>query len=116
MREAPGSDGRALALLGLARRAGRVALGTQAVLAAADSAAGLHLVLVARDAGGNARDRVLPKLRARGVPWRECGTAAQLARALGRGRVVVAGVSEPGLAERLCRLLDDGSQEMPAGT
>jgi uncharacterized protein len=97
-------DRRALELLGLAKRAGVAAVGTQAVREAARRGS-LRLLLIARDAGGNARDRVLPLARAVEVPWAECGTTASLGQALGRGRTVVAGIEEPRLAARVLELL-----------
>lgn len=68
-------------------------------------------MIVARDAGANARDRVLPLARAVGVPWTECASAVSLGQALGRGRTVVAGIEEPRLAARVLELLGPGAGE-----
>jgi ribosomal protein L7Ae-like RNA K-turn-binding protein len=93
-------DRRALELLGLARRAGAVVVGTQAVRDATRRGR-LGVVVIARDAGENARARVLPLVEAAGGAWVECGTAASLGGALGRGRTVVAGVEDRRLARRV---------------
>lgn len=61
----------------------------------------LHAAVLARDATENARDRVLPLLRATGVPIATCESAGALGAAVGRGRIVVAGVTDPGFAGRV---------------
>lgn len=91
-------------------------VGTQAVREATRRGSPGVLV-IARDAGENARDRVLPLAEAAGVPWVACGTAASLGRALGRGRTVVAGVVDASLARRVRDLVsgpgerDEGGDE-----
>ncbi len=75
-------------------------IGTQAVRESARRGR-LGILVIARDAGGNARDRVLPLADASGVPHVECGTAASLGRALGRGRTVAVGVEDARLAARV---------------
>lgn len=94
----------ALDLLGLALRAGRLAVGTHAVKEAARRDE-LHAAVIARDATENARDRVLPLLAARGVSVAECESAARLGRAVGRNRVVVAGLKDAGFARRVLAVL-----------
>lgn len=94
----------ALDLLGLALRAGRLAVGTHAVKEAARRDE-LHAAVIARDATENARDRVLPLLAARDVSVVECPSAARLGRAVGRRRVVVAGLKDAGFARRVLAAL-----------
>lgn len=65
----------------------------------------LHAVVLARDATENARERVLPLLRAHGVPVALCGSAALLGRAVGRPRLVVVGLKEAGFAGRVLAAL-----------
>jgi ribosomal protein L7Ae-like RNA K-turn-binding protein len=96
----------ALSLLGLARRSGRAIVGTKAVREAAKSGA-LHLALVARDAGENARNRVVPVFEATDTAWSECGTAGALARSVGRERAVVVGIADRRLAARIEEILAD---------
>lgn len=82
-----------------------VVVGTQAVRESVRQGR-LGVMVIARDAGENARDRVVPLASAAGVPRVECGTADSLGRALGRGRTVVAGVEEPRLARRIRELIE----------
>lgn len=101
-------DREALQVLGLARRAGRAAVGTGAVKEAA-SAGELRLVVLARDAGDNAVGRVRGAMERSGAERVRCGTRDELGSALGRGPVAVVGVTDGGLAERIRRLVDGGS-------
>lgn len=94
----------ALDLVGLAHRAGRLAVGTHAVKDAARRG-DLKAVVLARDATDNARERVLPLLRACGVPVVVCDAAADLGRAVGRPRLVVVGLKDTGFAERVVAAL-----------
>ena len=96
---------RALNLLGLARRAGRAVVGTKAVREAAKRRS-LALSLVAADAGDNARQRVVPVFESTGTRWMECGSAAELGRAVGRDRAVVVGIADARLGERIAEVLD----------
>jgi ribosomal protein L7Ae-like RNA K-turn-binding protein len=100
------TDREALSLVGLARRSGRAIVGTGAVREAARGGS-LRLALVARDAGENARNRVLPLFDATGTPWMECGRNGSLAQAVGRERAVVVGISDPRLAARIGEILAD---------
>lgn len=63
----------------------------------------MFLVLIARDAGRNARGRLAPEVAE--VETLRCGTRRSLGAALGRGPVAVVGVTERGLATRLARAL-----------
>ena len=90
-------DGR-LGLLGIARRAGRVAVGTRAVDRAA-RAGRLALLLLASDASRHALGRLAPEARA--APRLTLGSRAALGRILGRGSIAVAGVTDVALAERM---------------
>ena len=96
-RMTPGGK-RALALLGIARRAGRVALGTRAVGSAAGRGQ-VALLFVAGDASNNLWARLgaealrAPRIT---VPGREA-----LGRALGRPDVAVAAVTDQRLARRV---------------
>lgn len=107
-------DHEALQVLGLARRAGRAAVGTGAVKEAA-SAGELRLVVLARDAGDNAVGRVRGAMERSGAERVRCGTRDELGSALGRGPVAVVGVTDAGLAERIRRLVDVGPPEDDRG-
>lgn len=106
MSDAPGNDdeGRALNLLGIAQRGGRLEVGTAAVKEGARRGE-IAAAVLAGDAGGNARDRVLPLLDAAGVPWAEAADGGALGRALGRERVVIVGVTDEGLAREVMEAL-----------
>lgn len=93
-----GAERGALQILGLARRAGRAAVGTRAVLTAARSGR-LEALIVAHDASPNAIDRVRGATRR--VPIVRCGTRETLGLALGRGAVAVVGVTDREFARRI---------------
>jgi ribosomal protein L7Ae-like RNA K-turn-binding protein len=101
-------DREVLKLVGLTRRAGRAVIGTKAVREAARRGS-LSLALVARDAGDNARSRVVPVFDATGTPWLPCGSHAALGRAIGRGRAVVIGIADARLANRMRQILERDS-------
>jgi len=106
----------ALQTLGLARRAGRLVIGTEAVLKAG-RARRLRAAVMARDASDNARRRVAGRL-GDGVPIVECGTRTSLGSAVGRGRVAVVGVTDGALGSRIISVLEageEGSRELEAG-
>lgn len=109
MEETPADDQRldaeVLKLVGLTRRAGRAVLGTKAVREAARRGS-LSLALVARNAGNNARSRVVPVFEATGTPWLPCGSSETLGRAIGRDRAVVIGIEDTRLAGRMKEILE----------
>jgi ribosomal protein L7Ae-like RNA K-turn-binding protein len=90
----------ALALLGLARRAGAVVKGTDATRKAL-RVGEVRLVIVAQDAAEAQRRKVLPLAEARGVSWTVAGTKEELGLAVGAGPLTAVGVTETGLAEVL---------------
>lgn len=101
-------DEYALNLVGLTRRAGRAVIGTKAVREAARRGT-LSLALVARDAGDNARSRVVPGFESTGTPWLLCGSREALGRAIGRDRAVVVGIADVRLAQRISQILEQDS-------
>jgi ribosomal protein L7Ae-like RNA K-turn-binding protein len=107
---------RSLRLLGLAQRGGLAVVGTRPVREAARKGQ-LAAALLARDAGPNARERVVPLLTARGVPLAECGDGETLGRALGRQRVVVVGVRDGDIARQIMEeLSEDGGNAREGGS
>lgn len=99
------AERRALELLGLALRAGRVVIGTRAVREAG-AAGRLRSVLLAEDAGAGARGRLGAALGARGVTALRVSSRKKLAAALGREDLVTAGVTDEAFARRLAELLE----------
>lgn len=107
------TDEDALRLLGLLRRAGRAVVGTEAVRDAARRG-DLAGAIVASDAGENARNRVLPSLASREIPWVERGDSRSLGRAVGRPRAIVVGLRAGDLTRRILgvsRRVADNAQE-----
>ncbi len=111
MRESSGRAEQALRLLGLAARAGGVVPGTDRVRIAARRDE-LQFVLVADDASANAREKLLPLLAARRVPYREVYTRAELGEAVGRSPLSAIGLTDASLAGRIRELISgSGVQE-----
>lgn len=111
------ADGEALQLLGIARRAGRVVAGADSIRSVCRRGEAV-LAVVAGDAGENARGRVLPEFRGRGVRVVECGTRRSLGRAIGRGPTPVLVLTDRGLAdaflERLAKPGEGDEETAPA--
>ena len=97
MTGSPPLDGE-VALIGLARRAGHVVIGTTAVLGAA-RAERLRAIIIARDASDNARKRLRAAMER--VSTVTGPDRVSLGAALGRGPVAVVGVTDSGIASRL---------------
>lgn len=95
-----GPGQRALNLLGIALRGGRLEVGTTSVKESARRG-DLAAAVLAADAGENARDRVLPLMEATGVPVVEVADGEALGAALGRDRTVVVGLTDRGLAREV---------------
>lgn len=95
----------AFRFLGLARRAGAVVLGTDAVREALrrDSVA---LVVLATDAAPGQTGKIERRLSHGSVPWRRAGTRAELGAALGAPPMTAVGVTRIGFATRLLEELD----------
>ena len=89
-----------LALLGLARRAGRAIVGSRAVEEAV-RAGGVKVAVLAGDVSANTRQRVRGLLARSSVPVLELGDRNGLGGAVGKGPVAVVGVTDSGLASRL---------------
>lgn len=106
---------RALALLGMAARAGAVVPGTERVREAARGG-GLRLALVAADASANSRGKLLPLLDARGIAHVVRYARGELGAAIGRAPLSAVGVMDEKLAERIGTLLDEGAQALSDGS
>ena len=96
------AEDRLLDALGLARRAGRLATGTRAVLEAARTGE-LELAVVAGDAGDNALARLRGVLEGP-APTVRAADRRRLGEALGRAPLVAVGVTDAGLARKVRRL------------
>jgi predicted RNA-binding protein YlxR (DUF448 family)/ribosomal protein L30E len=91
---------RCLGQLGLARRAGALALGFDSTVAAL-RASKAYLLLEASDGSADGREKTLGPARRDGVFVAGCFTAEELGVALGRDRVVHACLLQERLARRL---------------
>lgn len=89
-----------LALLGLARRAGRAIVGSRAVEESARAGC-LKVAVLASDVSANTQKRVRGLLARSRVPVLELGDRNGLGGAVGKGPVAVVGVTDSGLASRL---------------
>ena len=90
----------ALALLGLARRAGALERGTGSTQRAVKDGRA-RLVLFADDASEVQRDKVLKLLRHRATPRVILGSRAELGAAVGSAPISAVAVTEAGFASRL---------------
>jgi len=102
----------ALRLLGLARRAGSVAPGTDAARRAAREGEA-RLILMAGDASGVQLDKIRSVLKSRPIPWAILGDRATLGAALGLGPVSAVAVTAQPLADALADKLGIGGDEAP---
>ncbi|MBT8461776.1 MAG: ribosomal L7Ae/L30e/S12e/Gadd45 family protein [Gemmatimonadetes bacterium] len=93
-------DRNVLQLVGLARRAGFAVVGTQAVRDSARRGE-LSVVVVAQDATENARRRLRGMLEDSELAVVTRGTRSDLGRAVGRSEVVVVGVRDKGLGQKI---------------
>ncbi|MFW5951968.1 MAG: L7Ae/L30e/S12e/Gadd45 family ribosomal protein [Gemmatimonadota bacterium] len=93
-------------LLGLAARAGAVVAGTQPVREKVRTGA-VRFALVATDLTPTGRDKLLPLLEGRNVPFVVRYERVELGRAVGKSPLATVGVVDSGFAERLVALLDD---------
>jgi len=100
----PGDDvlDKALGLLGLARRSGKLAVGASAVEQMVHRGK-RPVVIVARDAGESQRRRMLALRPVRGFVA-DSFDRETLAQRFGRGELVVVAVSEPGFVSGLIGL------------
>ena len=103
-----------LGLIGLGVRGRGAIVGVQQVREAAKRGK-LHLAIAAPDASDNSLNKVLPLLRARGVPIVEGPSGAELGGAAGRETTAVIGIVDRGLAKGIralsLTLLPDGRKE-----
>lgn len=100
-----------LALLGLARRAGKLAVGYRAVEQLVKRGE-RPLVIVARDAGASQKGKISGWTPLRGLVD-DVVTKDELAQAMGREKLAVVGLSDPGFVRGLQRELDGRTQPKP---
>jgi ribosomal protein L7Ae-like RNA K-turn-binding protein len=91
---------KALALLGIAQRAGAVVKGTDATRRALRKGEA-RLVVLAGDGSETQKNKVLPLARAKGVHCGTLGDRAELGAAIGSGPLTVVGVTQASFAKAL---------------
>jgi ribosomal protein L7Ae-like RNA K-turn-binding protein len=96
-------------MLGLAARAGAVIPGTERVREAARSGQ-LHFALVASDLSDNSRDKLLPLLDARQIPYAIVSDRDALGGAVGRAPLSALGITERKLALRVREIIGEVEQ------
>lgn len=100
-----------LRLLGLAARAGGVVPGTDRVRTAARRDE-VHFVLLAHDASENSREKLVPLLTAKKIPFQTTFSREELGEAVGRSPLSALGLSNASLARRARELIGvSGVQE-----
>ncbi len=96
-----------LALLGLARRAGKLAIGFNAVEQLARKP-GRTLVVAASDMGGAQKSKVNRFENLAGLVD-DALTGEQMAAAFGRDKLAIVGVDDPGFVKGIKKLIDAAS-------
>ncbi|GMA47267.1 L7Ae family ribosomal protein [Tetragenococcus muriaticus PMC-11-5] len=96
------SKQKALNMLGLAMRAGKLVTGEEMTLQKI-RARKVKLVLVAEDAGENTQKRVKDKSTFYQVPFVNCLYSEEISRAIGKNRMVI-GVLDNGFANKIKEL------------
>ena len=94
----------ALALLGIARRAGAVVKGTDATRRGIRKGV-VRLMIVAVDGAEGQVRKVVPLARAQGVLWVKIGTRDELGAAVGDGPLTAVGVTGASFAKQLKQLI-----------
>lgn len=95
---------RVLEMLGLAARAGALVTGTDAVRRAVREDR-IRRVVLAADAAEGQRQKVVPLLEARAVPFHVLFTRVELGAAAGRAPTSAIGITDMNLARRVGELL-----------
>jgi ribosomal protein L7Ae-like RNA K-turn-binding protein len=95
-----------LQLLGLARRAGTVVFGTDAVRKAVREGR-VEMVLLAADAAAGQAGKLKPLLEHREVPHMVWGTRDELGGAIGAAQVSAIAITAKSFAEQVIRRLDE---------
>lgn len=102
-------------MLGLAARAGAALPGTERVREAARSGV-LEIALIASDASDNSRNKLLPLLDARQIPYAVVGDRAALGAAVGKAPISALGITDRKLASRVKEMLSEPETETQAET
>ncbi len=97
-------------LLGLAQKAGRISAGEMAQQAVKDRKA--HLLIIAGDASGNTREKLVRMAENAGVSWALYGDMESLGHAVGKADRACLAVRDRGFAASLRGLLEGQGVEL----
>ncbi|WP_353892050.1 ribosomal L7Ae/L30e/S12e/Gadd45 family protein [Proteinivorax hydrogeniformans] len=99
-----------ISLLGFARKAGKLNLGSTAVEKSikADKA---RLVIITKDTSNNTKDKFYTKASAKNIPIIEEYSRKELGNALGKGDVSVVSTADEGFAKAILKKWDGGNIE-----
>ena len=103
--------------LGLARKAGRLVVGREAVQASLRGRRS-RMVVLAEDAGASLRQQIVGQAERVGVPVYHFSTCRELGARFGRGKIDVVSLDDARFVQALRPLLDRAATPapMPAGT
>lgn len=99
-----------LGLLGLARRAGKLAIGFNAVEQLVRKPGSLTLVVAASDMGAAQKGKVERFENLAGL-LDDALTGAQMAEVFGRDKLAIVGVKDPGFVKGIKKLIDASPEE-----
>ena len=106
------NEKKAVSLIGISMKAGRVASGEFAVEKALKEGRA-SLVVIAGDASENSRTKFLNKAAWYKVPAKIFGSREELGRIIGKAERAALAITDPGLAERINdHLSDDGERSV----
>jgi ribosomal protein L7Ae-like RNA K-turn-binding protein len=94
----------ALALLGLAQRAGALVKGTDGTRHALRKNE-VRLLILAEDGSSTQRRKILPLAEARGVPWDTLGSMNELGAAVGSGPLAAVALTQRKFSEEIRKRL-----------
>lgn len=94
----------ALALLGLAQRAGALVKGTDGTRKALRRNEA-RLLILAEDGSRTQKDKILPLAEARGVPWETLGSMDELGAAVGGGPLAALALTQRNFSEEIRKRL-----------
>lgn len=97
-------------MVGLANRAGAILPGTERVREAARSGT-LQYAFVASDVSDNSRDKLVPLLEARRIPYAALFDRAALGAAVGKAPLSALGITETKFASRVKEMVQELREE-----
>ena len=97
---------KAINLLGLAERAGKLTTGTETVINETNKGK-IKLILLASDVQANTAEKVDRVARKNNIPMINSFSASEMSKAIGKKRKVL-GLTDPGFAKALVKRINEG--------